>query len=312
MIDDPIDTRIASALREQIAQGDQALMGLGAVVAHLLAQPAGALVNEAIIARLRGMIEDITRQLLGSQRDVDLNDPAIADHIDGFSAVLMANKPLLEHCHAMALEGRLTEQLERTSSLEQILSPLMQELIASERADVAELAMAALAAQSSFVQHQARMAINLNDLPAELFHSVLAQWQDFAKRREIDLTIQSVEALRTGYDESATRGAKLSRLVTAMGKGARASLELPHAGIALFTTALGMASSQSRQLAVISCFSGHLGRLTLALRAAGLTADEIRPSLAMLDPSATLPAGLDEIHPDQAHSILRDSEAGQN
>ncbi len=296
-------TAIETILRDELARGDTALSGVAPVLAHMLSGSGGSLVSEAIVAKLRGMLSHMASQLLGSKTP-DFN----ADEADRLAAALANDSAILSHCYAAAIEGHLAGRLERKTALDQILTPLMQELIASENSDVAELAMAAMAAQSRFVQYQKRMHLPLTELPAELFQSLLHNWaqapENTANEAEIAATRAGTDQLKVAYDEGATRVGLLSRLVSAMRGGARASLELEHAGFALFTTALGTLTRQARELAVLSCHERQSARLALGLRAAGMIEREIERQFALLHPDQQLPGGFDDLLPDRAQSLL--------
>ena len=62
---DPQHTmRAGDALRQELARGDMALAGVAPVLSHLLSSPGQALVSEDVLARMRGMLGDLARQLL--------------------------------------------------------------------------------------------------------------------------------------------------------------------------------------------------------------------------------------------------------
>jgi hypothetical protein len=122
-------------------------------------------------------------------------------------------------------------------------------------------------------------------------------------------------ALRAGYDESRTRIALAARLVTGMGPGAVAALAIPHAGIALFTTALALASGQDRDVVLLSLGGASTARFALALRAAGLTHEAIEAQLLLIYPDTLRGGEWDRIGADRAAELLGgtvfDSEAGR-
>ncbi|QUL38647.1 hypothetical protein [Erythrobacter sp. JK5] len=298
---------VETVLKDGLARGDRALSGVAPVLAHLLASNGHSLVSDAIVARLSGMLMDISRQLLTTDGgSPDMPDEALldqlSDHLGGDSAVL-------SHCYAIAMEGLLTERFEHRSSIDPILTPLLQELIASDQPAVAELAMAALAAQSRFMQSQRRMALPLSELPAELFHAVLKRWQSFMKRIGQPPSGEVIQSIKQSFDEGASRVGVLARLVSSMRGGAAAALELDHAGLALFVSGLSALTRQPRELAVLACHEQQAARLALSLRAAGLDPPAIERQFAAIEPLERLPHGLGDLSPQRALALLRHSNA---
>ena len=150
----------------------------------------------------------------------------------------------------------------------------------------------------------------LAELPAELFLSVMACWESAARGRGRGAVPKgAVERLKRSYDEGASRVGLLSRLVSAMGNGALAALELEHAGLALFASALAAVSRQPRDNAVIACHESQAARLALAFRAAGLDAQAIERQFLLLEPGIRVPEVIGQLAPDRAQAILARSEA---
>lgn len=300
--------QIEAMLRAELARGDRALGGVAPVLSHMLASAGHALVNEDIIARLRGMLNDCARQLLEPSSVKRASSPAKPELVDALADELAANGPVLTHFYALAMEGHLTHRLEQRSSIDTVLSPLLQELVASDQPEVAEIAMAALAAQSRFIQAQRRMKMPVSELPAQLFHAVLKHLRSFdGVERETVINVTST--LRSQYDEAATRLGLLTRLTGAMHKGAVAALELDHAGLALFVTALAALTRGPRDLAVLSCHEHQGARLALGLRAAGLDERAIERQFLLLEPAERLPQNLGDLAPERAAALLSHSAA---
>ncbi len=300
------DAPVEAVLRDELAHGDAVIGTIGPVLGHLLANHDHSLFSDEIVSRVRGMVSDLARQvLLAEAQAADAADPR--RHAERERAVLaerlLADEQLVAHCHALALEWQLTTRLETRSAIDPVLSPLLQALIASDDGSVAATAMAALAAQARFAQAQRRMELPLGELPADLFHQVVATWMD-----GLDHTAGSVaaaaNALREDYDESAGRLGLLSRLVTGMGAGARAGLDIGHAGVALFLTALAASARHDRDLAVIATNDRQLARLALSLRAAGLKPREVEEQFLHLHPDTPLPDGFDQLRADRAAALL--------
>ena len=178
----------------------------------------------------------------------------------GIDPVGPTDAALLAHCHALAAESLAAERLHQRHAIDPVLSPLLQELIASEDTAVSALAMAALAAQSRFVQGQRRMELPLGELPAELFHTLLATLPGGPGRA----------GLVAAYDEGASRLGLMARLVASLRRGVVAALALDHAGLAMFASALAVTTPTPRGAAVLACHEGQGMRFALLLRAAGL------------------------------------------
>ncbi|QFT77977.1 hypothetical protein [Erythrobacter sp. THAF29] len=285
-------------LKDELARGDKALRGVPPVLTHLLASSGQAMVSDAIVARLRGMLEALAGQLLAGKGD---QSPE-GREIDQLCDSLAGDSIVLSYCYALAMEALLTERLEQRASLDPVLSPLMQELIASEDAATGELAMNALAAQSRFIQSQRRMDLPLSELPAELFHAVLKRWE--TQNRADPAIAPAVKALKLSYDEGSSRVGLLARLVSAMRGGAIAALDLEHAGLALFVSALSALSRQPRELAILACHERQAARLALSLRAAGLEPEAIERQFLLLDPAERLPTGIGSIDRNRAAELL--------
>ena len=305
-------TEASDALRHELARGDLALAGVAPVLSHLLASPGQALVSEDVLARMRGMLGDLARQVLAAQARAEGAkqeiDPAAASDLAGRFA---ASSILVSHCYAIAMESQLGERLEQGAAIDQVLTPLLQELIASPDENVAELAMATMSAQARFIQAQRRMDLPLVELPAELFHEVLALAKKAAVAEDGGVAERAAQQLRAGYDEGRSRLALLTRLVGGLAGGMRAALDLEHAGLALFATAMARLSQQPRELAILSCHERQQVRLALALRAGALKPDEITRQFALIHQDCALPAQLHDMSADQAKALLKGTAAGR-
>ncbi|MEJ5976022.1 hypothetical protein WG901_05215 [Novosphingobium sp. PS1R-30] len=292
---DPVESRLRGALD----QGDVVLGTVAPVLRHLLASDDSGLFGDAILARVRGMIGDVARQLLarieGGEGDVAALTLALTD-----------NPAFLRHVHALVLEWHLTELLQARLALDPVLSPLLQALVASSDETTAALAMKFLAAQARFGQAQRRMRLALAELPGDLLHLALVALRGVAGgTAEADQRVAAAEvAIRADYDEARSRLGLLSRLVTGMGAGAVAALSLHHAGAAIFLTALAASARQDRDLATLATSETQRTRLALALCAAGLKPEAIEEQLLALDPDAELPEGIDRLAPDRAAALI--------
>lgn len=298
------DGTVEAILRDELAREIRASETVLPVLRHLLASDGHRLVSEAVLARVRGMLSDLAAQLLAADagRDpaVRMPAPSEAAQHEALATDLAGDAALLAFCHTLAAESQLAERLHQQRGIDPVLSPLLQELIASDQADIAELAMNLLAAQSRFVQSQRRMELPLGELPAELFHAVTARHVAAGARA----------GLQAGYDEADGRLGLIARLVAAMRRGAVAALALDHSGPALFASALATLARLPRADAVLGCHEGQGARLALALRAAGLEPEAIERQFLLLDPAARLPRDLGALSPDRARLLLGAGQAG--
>lgn len=294
-------------LRAELARSDNAIGSIGPMLRNLLANDDHSLFSDEIVARVRGMLRDLARQLLTAEaEEAGAEDPlAVAEaHAPDVTASLTADTALLGHVHALALEWQLTERLQIRNGLDVALSPLLQAHIASRDAGAAETAMATLAAQVRFLQHARRMELPLGELPGDLFHAALQVMRAHAGANEPDAAERALARLRGGYDEGATRLALIARLVTGLGATAATALAIDHAGAAIFLSALALASGQDRDLAVLSTNGGQIARLALALRAAGLKREQAEAQFVFLHPDTALPEGFDALHANNAAALI--------
>ena len=311
MIERPVQNQsevsVEGALRADLAHGDALIGTIQPILRHLLANDEHSVFSDEIIARVRGFLGDIARQLL-SEQSAQFAEAIEADDArsEAVVASLIAHPGFLAHCHALAMEWQLTERLQARLALDPVLSPLVQALIASTDPATAAAAMALLAAQARFVQAQRRMKLALTELPGDLFHAALLTLRTHAGGSAAlqDAAASAETALRQRYDESRSRLGLIARLVTAMGGGATAALSVSHAGTAIFLSAMAIASGQDRDLAVLATNEGQLARLALALRAAGLKPAAVEEQFVSLHPDICLPAGFDQVGADHAAAIL--------
>lgn len=307
----PAGPQTDGALSEDLAHGDALLGTIAPILRHLLANDDHSLFSDEIIARVRGMMHDVARQLLdalavaGGQADTR-DHPAEAS--DAIVHAFIADHSFLGHVHALALEWQLTERLQSRLALDPVLSPLVQALVASPDGTTGATAMALLAAQARFVQYQRRMQLPLAELPADLLHIALKALRALDGSEEAQ-RLAAETAIRGQYDESRSRLGLIARLITGMGGGASAALSITHAGAAMFLSALSLASGQNRDTAVLSTNEGQLARLALALRASGLKSHAVEEQFVTLHPEISLPEGLDSLSADRAAALLARSAA---
>lgn len=147
------------------------------------------------------------------------------------------------------------------------------------------------------------MELPLDELPGDLFHAALLTLSAHGGEDD-EVSERAVARLRGEYDESCSRLGLLTRLVMGLGNNARTALAVDHAGVALFLTALGLASGQERDLAALSTNDRQVVRLALALRAAGLKQADVEAQFVLLHPDAALPEGFDALRADSAVMLL--------
>lgn len=305
---------VEAVLRDELAHGDVVLGTIGPILGHLIANHDHSLFSDEIVARIRGTVGGIARQLLEIQGQVqgDSDPHGFAERNgDELAESLAANAGFLTHCHALALECQLADRLRARNSIDPVLSPLMQSLVASDDPAMASLAMQALASQARFIQRQKRMQLPLGELPADLFHDALLRWRDYAGGIDADTLAQIETRMRRDFDESTSRLGLLSRMVAAMGGGARAALSISHAGISLFLTALAASSHQDRDIVALSTNDRQLARLALALRGSGLNPREVEEQFLYLHPDISLPDGFSQLRVDRARDMLASARSWQ-
>lgn len=301
---------VEDVLHAELARGDGILAATRPILRHLLADDGRTLFSDEIVATMRGMMTHIARQLLFAQaRARDIEDlGAFADERQNDLAfIFFEDSALLAQAHALTLERQLTIQLQQRSGIDSVLSPLLQELTASQDATKAASAMRVLASQARFLQQQRRMELPLAELPADLFHKALVIFTSFAGEAE---DVQAAtKNLRGSFDEGEGRLGQLMQLVVAMGRKAQRALAIDHAGVAIFATALALASGQDRNLAILSFSENQLTRLALSLRAAGLNQTALEEQFLYLHPDTDLPFGLENLAAERAASLLSASQS---
>jgi hypothetical protein len=303
---------VEDVLLEELAQGDAVLGTLGPILRHLLANDDHTLFSDEIVARVRGMVGSIARQLLIAQAEAAaLEDAAgfIGERQGGLIDSFLENPALLGHAHALAIEWQLTERFQARNYVDPVLSPLLQALIASADGGIASAAMVVLAAQARFVQTQRRMELPLGELPGDLFHAALITMRAQAGDGDDQFAAIADERLRGAFDESRGRIGMMARLVTRIGGQAIEALAVDHAGVAIFLTALAIGSGQDRDLAVLSTNDRQPARLALSLRASGLKPKAVEEQFLYLHPDLELPEGFDQLRPDRAAALLHTSSS---
>lgn len=300
------------ALRIALARGDRALARIGPILGHLLSTRDQSLFNDAIVARVRGMLLHLAWQMLRIQAEATgkkAREEFAAEHGEALAEHFFSSPLLVSHCHALALEWRLASGLEEEGALDPVLSPFMQTLIGSEDTQIASAAMAALAAQARFAQAQRRMELPLAELPGELLHDALLAWRAFNRNERSDALTRAEVKLRADFDEGAGRLSLIDRVVTTLGPDANAALVIDYGGVALFLSALALRSGQSRDIVAMATNEQQAARLALSLRAAGLKPQDVEAQLLSIHPNELPPQGLEQIGTREAAQLLSQSTA---
>ncbi|MWV27924.1 hypothetical protein [Aurantiacibacter rhizosphaerae] len=305
-------TNVEDMLRGELAQGDVILSTARPILRHLLANDDHALFNDEVIAKIRGMMGHLARQLLFKLAEVvakEAQSEFVDARQDQLATLLLEDTAFLGHAHALSIEAQLADRLNSRSGIDPVLSPLLQELAASKDEMQAAAAMRVVAAQARFMQHQRRMELPLAELPAELFHAATKALKN--SQTDYSAEAQSVcDRLRSEYSESDRRVGQITRLVMAMGSTATRALAVDHAGLSVFLTALYMASEQDRDVVVLSLGENQCARLALSLRAAGLGQSAVEEQFLYLHPDITLPEGFDMLRADRAAALLTSAAPG--
>ena len=310
----PDDNRVVESLfGDELVAADLALANVSPILRHLLGNDDHALFSDRIVAQVRAQIEDLARQLAMSlETALGHPDPREAANQTApqLAAAFIDSPPILAHAHALALEGQLAERLATRLSLDPVLSPLLQALVASPDPNTAATAMALLAAQARFVQAQRRGELPLAELPGDLLHTALLILRAHSTggdpaRDRIAGVLET--AIRSNFDEAANRLGLLHRLVGGMGGGALAALDVGHAGVALFVTALGLGAGLERDAAVLATSEAQLPRLALALLASGAKPAAVEQQFFAFHPEVTLPEGFETLRADRAAALLAGS-----
>lgn len=305
-----------------LARASAALDSTAPILRHLVLGEEREVFGDAVIAHVRGMVDDVARQLavaLAQAGGADAGAAPDVDDVAGFSGLLCANGAFLAAVHGQALEWQMACRLEQAHGVDMIVPPLIQAAMAAadhpvedgsgQQGDRAALAMAVLVAQARFCQAQRRMALPLDELPQDLLRIALgtlhARAHDDAEAQS--RAIIAERSLRLRFDAERGRLALLRRLVDALPDPA-AALDPLHAGPALFLTALARAMGAPREDAALLAAPAQVARLALVLRAAGLDGDAVRAHVAVFHPEALVPASLAALAPQAA--VARLAQAG--
>lgn len=301
---------IEDVLTAELARGDIVLGTAGPMLGMLLANYGNALFSDEVVAQVRGMGAHVARQLLFAQANAAGIDDALGfagPRCDDLAESVMQDLAFLGHCHALALEHRLAVRLEGRSGIDPVLSPALQALIASSDGETARLAMQLLSAQARFFQQQRRMELPLEELPDPLFDHAISTWRASADGTDENAIEQAAQRLHDSRKAQAHRLSLLDQVAARSGKPDKQSLSIGNVGVAIFLSTLAGALDQDRDLLALATDESQVGRLTLALRAAGAKPDQIAEQFVLIHPDITLPAAFDTLRADRAGAILAQS-----
>ena len=258
-------------------------------------------------ARIYGMVRDVARQIAIAELAAEGHRgiaKADQDRTEKLASDLFRVPEFIEFCFGQACEWRLSEDRTRPHGEDGINSPLLQALIASENARVAQTAMMTLAAQARFVRAKGRMALPVAELPAQLFVQVLECWKASSHPRRSDSAVRTEAKLRNAFDEGRRRLTLLSRLVAGLRDTAITLPRFDQMGIALFFSALATRTGYPRTELLVFANGYRTRQFCLALRAAGLDRNQILDTFEHLALATYGLADAMEIGSEEARSLL--------
>ncbi|MES2492018.1 MAG: hypothetical protein V4579_01905 [Pseudomonadota bacterium] len=297
---DPTAAAGEALLRAELAEGAVLRSAIGPVLKQLVACIDLTAFSEEVIARTRGQMRSLADQLL--RLAVPGNDIRTVQHGEtaALAAALLDQPSIVLHCHAMALEARLTERLAGQAALDPVLSTLLRARLADPDAEIAELASAVLAAQARFMQSQRRMDLAPDDLPADVLHAVLITLGDVCGPPADPI----MAAIRARYDEAHIRHGLLARLVLQLGPSWPVALDLAGSGVAIFLTALSFATMRDRAEVLLALGDGQQALLATMLSAAGVERVQIESTMQLIHPDRGPRSHHLQIDQQLAHSLL--------
>ena len=233
--------------------------------------PSRALDDETI-SRVRGLAADLAGQLVG---DHAVLRATVCD-------MLAANRAILLHLHALAVETRLIAALATSRGLDPVLPPLVQRRLdaGAVGTDAATLATTMLAAQSRIGQSLRHMRLPLGELPRDLQHLA----HGIADHAFAAMAV--VPRKPAPENDTHARLSLLRRMLEGLGDDLVLALRIDQAGVPLFFSALALASGHPRETVALACVEDDPVRLALLLRAAGLNGDEAAAQLVAIRPDA--------------------------
>ena len=294
------------SLRHLLTHGERTRLGLPQQLRHRIGFADPSLFDDELIARTRGLLVHLTAQVAGNR-----SHSGTVRHREARDAILRAlfdHPAMLAHCHGLALEYRLTRRLAEENGIDPVLPPILQELIASPIEATSRLASGVLASQTRFLSNMERMQLPLRQLPGELLHDIFAIGRE--RLGEPILADAVEQAVRTSYDEGATRIALLGRLVSAPDYPQTRGWQLPEAGLAPFLASLAEAGGIGMHEAALLTTESQAARLALMMRTLNCNPGSINRNLYILHEDIALPL-ISGLEPDTASSLLANVTFGR-
>lgn len=293
------DEQSEDLLRAELARGRRALAAVPMVISALVNEGSPALFSEEVVARTRGMTDSLAVQLARGCTGEEPDEAILAP----LTAALTGMKPLLTHCHALALEGNLLVRL-GAQGLDPVLSPFLQQAISGADPDLATLAIQVLAAQGRFLQAWRRMELPLAELPVDLFGQVRAACQTYLGERGFPVANSDGKAT-----DRQTRSEQIASLLLSGSDGLTQALDPERAGVSLFVSAASLSTGIPRTTVIQTIAGGQEARLALMLGACGVDTAARLAAIARLSPDATCPASAIGLSPERARVLLAEERA---
>lgn len=302
-----LDDEAVRSARIALVDGGQARDQVDPVLHYLLLRPDADVFNDAVLARTNALLADMAWRLLtGGSAPAD--EQAAAQTPLDLARKLARQPELAGFCHALAVEEQVAVRLSEEAGLDPVLPPLVQNLVASDDPQISSLAMSALTAQTRAGQWLRRGELPLTELPADVLNLALLVRREHIGDQPREQVAAAEARLRADHDDGATRIAFYDRLATALGPAG--VLDLPHAGVPLFTAMLSQRARLSRRRSALLLTSGQRSTLAVILRAVGLKRRQIARQLLLLDPQAPLPDFLPRLRRQDARLLIAAGEAG--
>jgi hypothetical protein len=305
---------IEALLHDDLAHADQVMVHMGPILQHLLQNDDNSIFSDEIIARVRGMLSDVARQLVQALGEAAGHDNSAAwsrEAAPDLAVTLAGNQALLNHLHMLAVEWQLTEKLQGRLGVDPVLTPLLQDLIASSDPDLAARGMNLLASQARFGQFMRRMQLPLAELPGDLHHIALMTMQACVAGDPPGIAAagEAEARLRQQRINGASRLDLLGNIMAQLAGDLSRALSPDAAGVAIFLSALAFGSGMSREMAVMCTTESQLARLAIALSASGVDRGGLVAAFMALHPDVALPEGIERLVPDRAAAMLESSLA---
>lgn len=287
----------------RLAQEEQFARQTDATIALLFAAPPSRYFSDAIMARTRGLVRSLARQLSEAERETDNSTNSSVQSIGRISRYLENNEALLRHCHALTLEHSLLLRLQQIRGADPILPPVIRECLSDDKESTASLAMRFVASQGKFLQSLERMHLPLSQLPADILHEVLRDWRNSGSPQNAAAMTASEAQIRNAYDERNSRAALLERLATIVTDTGNEIFQLEKSGLSLFVSLLSDALKQEREEIVRLLDLSQTSRLALALHAVGKKRRAVLADLAYLSDEHAEAAWSGEIDQAEARAL---------